>query len=216
MLIAEEFLLLSLDNESGKPMLGKDRLGPALGGALVAELALMERIGVTPRDAGWSKRGRITITNLTPTDDAELDEALRRLADSEGKKVKAVLSDLASRKVRLSFQLRERLLERLAKAGVLTRREGTVLGFIPRTTWPAGDHAPVDEIRQRLQSALVSGLTPTERTVVLIALLQVTGLLPKVVTTEDKRALRARAKQLSAGDWAAQAVKAAIDEVTGE
>ncbi len=50
-----------------------------------------------------------------------------------------------------------------------------MLGFIPRTTWPAGDQTPEDEVRQRLQSALVSGLTPTERTVALIALLQVTG-----------------------------------------
>ena len=214
MLIAEEFLLLALDHESGRLLITHERLRPALGGALVAELALMERIGVTPNDAGWSKRGRITITNLTPTDDVELDEAMHRLAESEGKKVKAVLSDLASRKVRLSFQLRERLLERLAKAGVLTRQEGTVLGFIPRTTWPAGDRAPMDELRQRLQSSLVSGLTPTERTLVLIALLQVTGLLPKVVTTEDKRALKARAKQLTEGDWAAKAVKDAIDEVT--
>ena len=214
MLIAEEFLLLSLDNESGKPMLGKDRLGPALGGALVAELALMERIGVTPHDAGWSKRGRITITNLTPTDDPELDEALRKLAESEGKKLKDVLSDFASKKVRLGYQLRERLLERLAKAGVVKQQEGTVLGFIPRTTWPAGDLAAEDDVRERLQSALVSGVTPTERTLVLIALLQVTGLLPKVVTTEDKRALKARAKQLTEGDWAAKAVKDAIDEVT--
>ena len=214
MLIAEEFLLLSLDNESGKPMLGKDRLGPALGGALVAELALMERIGVTPHDAGWSKRGRITITNLTPTDDPELDEAMRKLAESEGKKLKDVLSDFASKKVRLSYQLRERLLERLAKAGVVKQQEGTVLGFIPRTTWPAGDLAAEDDVRERLQSALVSGVTPTERTLVLIALLQVTGLLPKVVTTEDKRALKARAKQLTEGDWAAKAVKDAIDEVT--
>ena len=47
----------------------------------------------------------------------------------------------------------------------------------------------------------------------LIALLQVTGLLPKVVTTEDKRALKARAKELTEGDWAAKAVKDAIDEV---
>ena len=216
MLIAEELLLLSLDNESGKPMLGKDRLGPALGGALVAELALMERIGVTPRDAGWSKRGRITITNLTPTDDVELDEAMRKLAESEGKKVKDVLSDFASKKIRLSYQLRERLLERLANAGALKRQEGTVLGFIPRTTWPAGDLTPNDEVRQRLQSSLVSGLTPTERTLALIALLQVTWLLPKVVTTENRRALKARAKQLSKGDWVAEAVKEAIDEVSGE
>jgi hypothetical protein len=214
MLIAEEFLLLSLDDETGKPMLGSDRLGPALGGALVAELALMERIGVTPHDAGWNKRGRITITNLTPTDDTELDEALRKLAESEGKKLKDVLSDFASKKVRLSYKLRERLLERLAKAGVLKRQEGTVLGFIPQTTWPVGDVAAEYDVRQRLQSTLVSGFTPTERTLVLIALLQVTGLLPKVVTTDDKRALKARAKQLTEGDWAAKAVKDAIDEVT--
>ena len=89
-----------------------------------------------------------------------------------------------------------------------------MLGFIPRTTWPAGDHSAEEDVRERLQSALVAGVTPTERTLVLIALLQVTGLLPKVVTTEDKRALKARAKQLTEGDWAAKAVKDAIDEVT--
>jgi hypothetical protein len=139
---------------------------------------------------------------------------MRKLAESEGKKVKDVLSDFASKKVRLSYQLRERLLERLAKAGLVMEQEGTVLGFIPRTTWPAGDLAAEDEVRERLQSALVSGVTPSERTLVLIALLQVTGLLPKVVTTEDKRALKARAKQLTEGDWAAKAVKDAIDEVT--
>jgi len=181
---------------------------------LVVELALMERIGVTPHEAGWNKRGRITITDLTPTDDVELDEALRKLAESEGKKLSDVLSEFASKKVRLSYKLRERLLERLAKAGVLKRQEGTVLGFIPRTTWPAGDVRAEDDVRERLQSTLVSGFTPTERTLVLIALLQVTGLLPKVVTTDDKHALKSRAKQLTDGDWAAKAVKDAIDEVT--
>ena len=96
---------------------------------------------------------------------------------------------------------------------MLVRTEGTVLGFIPRTTWPAGDPAPEDEIRRRLQGALVGGETPSERTVAVIALLQVTGLLPKVVATEDKKALKARAKELTEGDWVAKAVKDAIDEV---
>ena len=97
---------------------------------------------------------------------------------------------------------------------MLEQREGMVLGFIPRTTWPAGDHAAEDEVRQRLQSTLVSGLTPTERTLVLTALLHVTGLLPKVVTAEDKRALKARAKLLTEGDFVAKAVKDAINEGT--
>jgi hypothetical protein len=212
MLIAEEYLLLALDDKTGKPLIGSDRLEPALGGALIAELALLERIGVTPKEAGWSKRGRVAITSLKPTDDPELDAALQRLAESEGKRVKDLLSSFTSKKVRLSHGIRDRLLERLAAAGMLVRTEGTVLGFIPRTTWPAGDREPEDHVRRRLQSALVGGEIPAERMVALIALLQVTGLLPKVVSTEDKKALRARAKQLTEGDWAAKAVKDAIEE----
>jgi Golgi phosphoprotein 3 (GPP34) len=211
-LIAEEYLLLAIDDETGKPRIGSERVEPALGGALIAELALRERIGVTPKEAGWNKRGRVTITNLTPTDDPELDAALHKLAENEGKKVKDLLSSMSLKNNRLSHGVRDRLLERLAAAGMLTRTEGTMLGFIPRTTWPAGDPAAEDDVRRRLQGALVGGETPTERTVALIALLQVTGLLPKVVSSENKKALKARAKELTEGDWAAKAVKDAIDE----
>ena len=212
MLIAEEYLLLALDEQTGRLRVGTDRLEPALGGALLVELALRERVGVTPHDAGWTKRGRVTVTSLTPTDDPELDAALQKLAANEGKKVKDLVSTYAAKKNRLGHGVRERLQDRLVASGALVRTEGTVLGFIPRTTWPAGDPAAEDDVRRRLQGALVEGTTPTERTVALVALLQVTGLLPKVVTTEDKRALKARAKQLTEGDWAAKAVKDAIEE----
>ena len=213
MLIAEELLLLALDNESGKPLVGSDRLEPALGGALIAELALMERIGVTPHSEGWRKRGRVTITNLTPTDDPELDAALHRLAEREGKKVKDFLSELSTKKVRVTYKLRERLLDRLARSGAVTRQQGTVLGFIPRTTWPAGNTSAEDDVRTRLRGALVDGTTPIERTVVLIALLQVSGLVTKVLPGADKKLVKSRAKALTEGDWAAKAVKDAIDEV---
>ena len=212
MLIAEEYLLLALDEKSGKPRVGSDVLGPALGGALVTELALRERVGVTPHEAGWNKRGRVTIINTTPTDDLELDAALAKLVENEGRKVKDLLSEYSTKKRRLSHGVRERLLDRLAASGALVRTEDTVLGFIPRTTWPAGDSRREDDVRRRLQAALVDGTTPTERTVALIALLQVTGLLTKVVTTENKRALKAKAKELTDGDWAAKAVKDAIQE----
>ena len=52
MLIAEELLLLSFDDETGRRTLAAEKLDPALGGALLAELALMERIGITPDSAG--------------------------------------------------------------------------------------------------------------------------------------------------------------------
>jgi hypothetical protein len=211
MLLAEEFLLLCFDDRTGKKIISSDRIEPAIGGALLAELALMERIGITPHSAGWRRRARVTITDLTPTDDSELDAALTKAAASEGKRVKDLISKLSGR--RIAKGLERRLLERLVNSGVLDRTRGKVLGIFPRTTWPIRNPVPEEEVRERVHSALVARLTPTERTVAVIALMQATGLLGKVVRTEDKQALKARAKELTTGDWVAKAVKEAIDEM---
>jgi len=212
MLIADELLLLALDDETGKRRIGKDRLVPALGGALVAELLLLERVGVTPRGSGWNKRGRITITSLKPTDDPELDLMLKRLAEREGKKLKDSLSEVSIGTARVTRDLLPRMLDRLVRVGALTPQRDLVLGLLPRTTWPSSDPARQDDVRQRLQSALVHGLTPSERTVALIALLHVVGLVNKVVHTEDRVTVKRRAKELAEGDVVAAAVKQAIEE----
>lgn len=210
MLIAEELLLVCTDPGTGRSTLRSNRLDPGLSGALLAELALRERIGITAPDSGRGQRGRVTITSLTPTDDVELDLALDTLDEREGKKAKDLVSSTWLRP--LSKGLRERLLRRLVDAGVLEERSSKVLGLVPHTWWPARDLEPGEEIRQRLHSALVAGLTPTERTVSLIALLEATDHLTKVVDTEDRRDLKARAKALTAGDWVAKAVSQAIQE----
>ena len=59
---------------------------------------------------------------------------------------------------------------------------------------------------------MIDRVTPSERTVVLIALLQATSLLGKVVQPANRKELRTRAKELTDGDWAARAVKEVIDE----
>lgn len=150
------------------------------------------------------------MTSLKPTDDAVLDDALNAIAEREGKKFTEMVSEISGR--RITKGLRDRLLERLAERGVLTRETAKLLGLIPRTTWHLADPGVEDEIRQRLQSALIAGLTPTQRTVALIAMLEATGVLTKVVETDDKSAMRKRAKALTEGDWAAKAVKDAIAE----
>jgi hypothetical protein len=50
--------VLAPDEKTGKLTVGSEVLGPALGGALITELALKERIGVTrTRPAGTSGAG---------------------------------------------------------------------------------------------------------------------------------------------------------------
>ena len=210
MLIAEELLLLSIDDETGKnTLMGSDKIAPALGGALLVELALMERIGVTPDSEGRRRRGRVTITSTTPTDDQELDDLMAVLEQREGAKVKDLISQVSIRPI--TKGLRGRLLKRLARAGVVSEQRSQILRL---RRWPTTDRAPENEVRSRLQAALVGGDVPTERTVALIALLNATGKLSRVVVGGDRKALKARAKELSEGDWAAKAVKRAIDEVT--
>ncbi len=213
MLLAEEFLLLSLDDETGRREVGNDKLEPALRGALIAELALRERIGITADSEGWNRRRRLTITNLEPTDDVELDRALSYLSERAGKRIKDLVSSMGHRL--LGKGLRDRLLERLAAAGVLAEEQGRVLGIFPHRTWPVLDRGPEEEVRGRLHSTLVAGLTPTEATVSLVGLLHATDRVRKVVPSDDPKAVKARAKALAEGDWVARAVSQAIQEAAG-
>ena len=201
-------MLLCLDDESGKKTLSSEKLPPALGAAILVELALMERIGVTPHDVGWQRRGRVSITDTKPTDDVELDTASAAVEQRENVKVKDLISDMSGK--RITKGLLDRLAARLVASGALGEERRRVLGL---RRWPTADPGPEQEVLSRLQSSLVGDATPTERTVALIALLQTTGQLTKVVSTGDKKALKAKAKTLTEGDWAAAAVKQAIDEV---
>lgn len=209
MLIADELLLLATDDSSGRNIASGTNLDAALGAALLVELALTERISVAPAEAGWREKGKITVINTSPTDDPDLDVLLAKLAEKEGQKVKNLISPMTWKPI--SKGLKDRRLARLVRQGVLTEQRSKILGLRSHPTVDAG---PEHEVRARLRSALVDGLTPTERTVALVALLEAIGILTKVIVTEDKKAVKRRAKQLSDGDWAAKAVKDAIAEMT--
>ncbi len=211
MLLAEEFVLLTLEDDSGKKTLSGEKYGPALGAALLIELALMERISVAPHDAGWRERGRVGVTSTKPTDDAELDAVLQVIEAKEGVKIGSLISDMAWKPI--TKGLHQRLLDRLVRTGVLTESRSDVLGL---RRWPTVDPLPEEEVRRRLQSCLVGNEQPTERTAALVSLLQATGSLVRIVQPADaaaKKAVVARAKALSAGDWGGAAVKAALDEM---
>jgi Golgi phosphoprotein 3 GPP34 len=209
MVIADELLLLAIDDTTGKNLASGTNLDAALAAALLVELALTERISIAPAEAGWRDKGRVTVINTAPTDDPDLDAVLARLAEKDGQKVKTLISPMTGKPI--SRGLKDRRLAALVQRGVLTEQRSAVWGI---RSHPTLDPAPEHEVRSRLWAALVDGTTPTERTVALVALLEAAGIVTKVLVVEDKKALKARAKQLSDGDWAAKAVKDAIAEMT--
>ncbi|MDH2416842.1 GPP34 family phosphoprotein [Nocardioides sp. CER19] len=204
MLIAEDLVLLAYDDEGGRAdWRMTERLDAALAGALLIELTEAGRIGLD----GEGRKGRLQILDTTPTGEPVLDAALARLEGRDGRRPKDVIG-------RLTKRLRTDLLEGLAARGVLRLERDRILGLFPRSSWPAEDSSHEDQLRARLQGVLVTGLTPDSRTAAVIALLHAIDAIPRVVDKADRRVARARAKEIAEGDWAAEATRKAVQEVS--
>lgn len=201
LLIAEDLLLLLLDDEKGT--MAATQHQPLLGGAVLIELALDGHVEVGAKHRLWRTTPVHVAAGAAPTD-PELKAALALVAEKERH-----AQDLVGR---LGKGARERLLERLVGRGILEKREGTVLRFFPHTTWPAADIAHERQVRARLQDVLVTGLEPDSRTAALVALLHAVGQAHKQVDRAGRSAgdVRRRAKQISEGAWAADAVTDAV------
>lgn len=203
-LIAEDLLLLVLDDEKGTMQTAYPR--PALGGAVLVELALTGAVEVEEKTSVW-RTAKVRVTGQVPADDV-LRDAYAVVAEKERS-----AQDLVER---LGRKLDGRLAERLAARGVLDRRRDKMLGLIPVTRWPTADATREREVRQQLTAALVQGVEPDERTGALVALLHAIGKAHKVVDRAGLPAgqVRKRAQQIGEGDWAAKAVRDAITAST--
>jgi hypothetical protein len=202
--IAEDVLLLLLDDRTGRFLVDSTKLDNVLAGAVLVELVTIGRVGFAPAGGGV-KRDRMVVADPTPPGDPVLEGALATVAASRPAKPEQLIAKLRK-------GLRAKLLQRLTAAGALRRSTRKLLGILPRTAWPAGDSGHKRELRTRLQDVLVGGVTPDGRTAAVVSLLVAVNATNKVVDGE-KKSVRARAKDIAAGDWASAAVKRAIDAV---
>ncbi|GGF44805.1 hypothetical protein GCM10011519_18290 [Marmoricola endophyticus] len=120
MLIAEDLLLLLLDDESGRPAKAS-HLPVALGGALLVDLVLAEAVQLEPKQG---LLGSATVrTTGTAVEDPLLGGALA-VVEEKARSPKALVE-------RLGKGSKERVAERLADRGLVEKHEGKVLGLFP-------------------------------------------------------------------------------------
>jgi Golgi phosphoprotein 3 GPP34 len=208
-LLAEDLLLLVTDDASGRLSVASAQVDAALGGANLIELSQLDKIGVS--GAGDPGRpGRLVVRDPSPAGDDVLDAALAIVGARPGKKPSAVISQLGR-------GLRTTLYERLASAGVLRAGQAKALGLFPVRRWPANDSGHEEQLRQSVTQALVQQAEPDPRTAALIALLHALKCEHKIADPRrhgiSERQLRARAGAIAEGNWAADAVRKAIQEM---
>ena len=224
MLILEDYLLLTLDDVTGKAVVDASYREQVAAGALLVELALLGRVDLAG-DGNGGRVGRIVVRETSSTGNALLDETLDVVRSREGSKPKALVAPIAKLKPA------SRAIASLAERGVLRREEGRVLGIFPTTRWPAADSRHEDAVRADLGRVLVEGQVPDERTAALVAILAATGQAGRVLAVDGdrgtpavdggqdltgprRRAVDRRAKEIARRSWASEAVRAYVDEIT--
>lgn len=195
--LAEEVMLLSLDDDTGA---GRQKEGAAwalAGGALV-ELVLAGRLEVGDE--------RLEVVDGSPLGVPHLDGALAAVGD-EGTSLKTRTGLERVRK-----GIADATTHALVERGLLREERKKVLGLFPVTRYPEADGAPEEALRRRLAAVVLEGADPDERTAALVALLHGARLRALAFPGEDGRAVEQRMKHIAEGQWVQPAVRRALDE----
>ena len=175
-----------------------------MGGAILAELILRERIAVDEQ----KKKTFAEVIDPAPLGGPIIDECLERVRDA---KRRATLETWVSRFAGVK-NLKHRVAERLCDRGILRSDEDRVLLLFKRRTYPEKNSAPERRLVEGMREAIFTGTTSiSPRTVILISLADSSGLL-KVVF--DKRRLKERKKrieQIVNGEITGKATRKAIE-----
>jgi hypothetical protein len=203
-LIAEDLLLLLLDDQTGRPQTGHLEL--ALGGAVLVDLALEGLVEVASHGS-LVRSAKLRRAPGATAEDRVLAGALGTVVDNQAAQRLVV---------QVGKGLVDPLAERQLHRGVLDRREEKVLGLVTRTRWPSRDPSRKESLRRGLVVVLVQRGHPDARTAALIGLLLAVHRLHRTVSHPDAsaRQLRQRAKEVARESWATPTIKDAVAVVT--
>lgn len=199
----EEVMLLALREDKGTIEMGA-WYQQAVGGAVLAELALDERVRLVER----GRKEVVKVASDQPLGDPLVDEWLARIAAEE--KLRQVGYWVG--KVSGTKDLKGRVARGLARRGILRVDEDKVLLVFTRTIYPEVDHEPERELRERLRAAVLEEHGDVDpRTSVLLSLMKGTGLIELVFDRHERKAHKRRIEAIVNGEACG---KAARDLVT--
>jgi golgi phosphoprotein 3 len=196
--LGESLVLLALDDEQGTVgWFSEDALNFGLAGALLADLAVRQRIAITGRT--------VTALDTTPVGEPLLDETLALVTGStKARDARGWVTEVAYH----VKHVRERLCDGLVTQGVLRHEEHTTLLVFRRTRYPSGDPGPEHALRAELQSA-ASAPPPLEpRPLILLSLARACDMLDQLLGKDARKHAAALVKDEPWGDAVRKVIRA--------
>lgn len=192
--IAEDLLLLLLDNATQKPALDRSRRERVLSAAVLLDLALACRIRPAV-DGERVRAGRLLVLTGPDPADPVLDTALRLLAH------RPVSAQVAIAGLRRGVE--PALLGQLERSGQIRPVRVREKRFHREWVWPLTDRTRVNQVRAELLSTLFDLRCPTPSAAAIISLLHAVDGLGALLSLNDRgwRWVHARAGEIAGGGW---------------
>ena len=199
--LAEDLYLLASDGTTGRLLVDPVHLDLGLGGALLLDLAIRERVLL--RD------GHVTVAGEHRTGEPLLDSALVEIVGRPRRHGPDHWVRHLGRGAHHAVQ------DHLVGLGVLEREDGRVLRFIPVHRTHETDGRLHHELVDHLHDAVVSGHPPSSESAALAALALAVGLERHLFPRADRRVVRQRLAEVAArcddAAWIAPSVTAAVN-----
>ena len=197
----EEIALLALQEEKDTFALEAKYLY-AIGAAILAELLLSNLISVEE-----TKKKLVNPVSATPIGDPVIDECLEKITSA---KRSASLRDWVSRFARMK-DLKHRVAAQLCSRRILQATEDKVLFIFKRKLYFQINLQPRKNLVERLRLAIFTDTEDVEpRTVILVSLVNSTGLLEMVFDKKGLKDRKERIEQIINGEATGPAAKEAI------
>ena len=200
---AEEVMLLLLHDENGRFERVPDwSLGYALGGGVLMDLALENRID-TDLDS-------LILVDDTPLGDSLLDPTLAEIAAADDKRdARFWIERTAGR----ADEIREEALSRLVHSGILEVQEDRFLWVFRSRRYPVVDGKAEREVKLRIMEVLFSDEIPDPRDVVIICLVDACALVRQLLSKRELDQAAKRIEQVTRLDLIGQAMSQAIRDI---
>ena len=202
--LLEELFLLSIDDSTGTVLSSAGKaLGFGLAGAVLAELALQNKVCV-------NDKGRLELIDDTETGDKLLDKVLREMQASEKpRKLTYWVNTLSAR----PKKFRQQLEESLAAKGIIAEEDG--YGEAGYAT--SADSQPVFPSKYEIKNRLRAGILAEEeidlRSLALLSLARASKLLNLIFTKDERRAARRYIREKILREALANPVAQSIEEI---
>ncbi len=198
----EEIMLLALRDEKGTVECGSS-YNFAMGGAILADLLLAERISIEK-----GKKKLVDLASRTPMGDSVIDECRKKISSA---KRRANAQTWVQRFSSLK-KLHHRVAQGLCKRGILRADEDKVLFFFSRQIYPELNPQPERKLIERLRKAIFEDSRNVDpRTVTLISLAKAADLLRIPFDKKDLKKRKKRIDQIVNGEMMGKAAREAVE-----